>query len=1120
MLRRSTGLFFVCLAVVGFARLARSAPIVQTVNEYGDSEWVNGDTRFGGTTTFVSGPAGAPLGSGSLRLFTTASGTDKATLDKRSTNLGSLDGFVAQYSWYRSSGGPAPAPALKLGIDTGDTNPSSPTAIARGESRFDKILVYEPYLNPLGRVLNDNQWTTETITQSGGKWWLVDLDGNIAGGYGGGGPYQTLSEWLSDPHYGATLGGGIIKSIQLGVGSGNPGHESFVDNLAYSITSGDYVVNFEAAPPATITLVSNACATPGGLLTVSLEMTNAVTNVVGGQFFLQYDDGVLDFVSAVAGDAPLAQTFESVGPGTIDYAVNAPFGNTGSSADSTLAVFTFTITGGEDCSADQLVAFRPHTPPTRLSTFGGSAVNPATVDLAPVSIDASAPMVTCAGDVVVNTDPNLCSAVVGFAAPIVTDNCTAFDAYLEGFESTTFAPGGPVIGNDFSTTHNGWNRFNSNVSRVASGTGGIASKTGGYYGLINSSSLPASPDNYTGLFGRLGGYSSSFGTGFRASVDVYLNTADPAVTANTYGWDLSVAASTPANAHRRDFVFHTAGGAGQILVGADNNSNFARRNDLASINHYVVSSAGWYTFEWVFRDFGDNTLAVDLNLRNASGTLLWTETRHDSSDTIGINVGGNRYMWFTFLDVTTLPIDNTQLTRSLAEEGLVACTPASGTVFSIGTTPVSCQATDACGNNDSCGMQVIVEDHQAPSITCPADVTQPAGSGVCNAVVAIGSPMTGDNCGVDTVGNDHASTTYPEGSTSVLWTVTDIYGNQNTCTQLVTVTDNQSPSITCPANITTNADAGGCDAVVTWTPPNPLDNCGTAGLDLTSTHMPGATFTAGSTTVKYFAEDETSNVTTCSFVVTVDPYNDVQVDVQLSPTIAGASFTRCITFEFDCDGGPAEETVDAALSFGVITNGFASDTIEVACGMYTCITARDRLHTLRRTDGTFHVSSTQYVADFTGADELVGGNLNDDSYIDILDFGTFSFQYLNGLPANTTCSTTGPHSDINGDGIVNAADFTFISNNFLDESEANCCGAVLLATDGQTGPIFDISVVELRQMGMGHLVVADLNSDGRLNEADVVAFAQGARPRRRPAVVRAERDGLSEVQQTSAEDMK
>ena len=72
---------------------------------------------------------------------------------------------------------------------------------------------------------------------------------------------------------------------------------------------------------------------------------------------------------------------------------------------------------------------------------------------------------------------------------------------------------------------------------------------------------------------------------------------------------------------------------------------------------------------------------------------------------------------------------------------------------------------------------------------------------------------------------------------------------------------------------------------------------------------------------------------------------------------------------------------------------------------------------------------------------LIGGNLNDDQWIDILDYGMFVGQY--GLPvgADTPCGTAPPHADISGNGTVGTEDFTFIQTQFLWAREADCCGA-------------------------------------------------------------------------------
>ncbi len=79
------------------------------------------------------------------------------------------------------------------------------------------------------------------------------------------------------------------------------------------------------------------------------------------------------------------------------------------------------------------------------------------------------------------------------------------------------------------------------------------------------------------------------------------------------------------------------------------------------------------------------------------------------------------------------------------------------------------------------------QDTEDPTITCPPDVEVYADEGEVFATnVDLGTPVTGDNCGVATVTNN-APESYPIGVTTVTWTVTDICGNETTCEQTVTV---------------------------------------------------------------------------------------------------------------------------------------------------------------------------------------------------------------------------------------------------------------------------------------------------------------------------------------------
>src|SRR5690606_6373995 len=118
--------------------------------------------------------------------------------------------------------------------------------------------------------------------------------------------------------------------------------------------------------------------------------------------------------------------------------------------------------------------------------------------------------------------------------------------------------------------------------------------------------------------------------------------------------------------------------------------------------------------------------------------------------------------------------------------------------------------TDIHGNSTTCSFTVTITDDENPTITCPANINQTADAGVCNAAVTVPAPQAADNCGVLSVTNDfngtaNASGTYPVGTTTVVYTVTDIHGNSTTCSFTVTITDDEAPSITCPVNVNQTA---------------------------------------------------------------------------------------------------------------------------------------------------------------------------------------------------------------------------------------------------------------------------------------------------------------------------
>ena len=185
-------------------------------------------------------------------------------------------------------------------------------------------------------------------------------------------------------------------------------------------------------------------------------------------------------------------------------------------------------------------------------------------------------------------------------------------------------------------------------------------------------------------------------------------------------------------------------------------------------------------------------------------------------------------------------------------------------IFQLGVTTVTWTVTDASGLTATSTQTVTVIDNINPTIVAPAAITMNVTTG-CNVTgLALGTPYTADNCSVATVTNN-APTTFPIGSTTVTWTVTDGSGHTATATQLVTIIDNINPTITAPAAVTMNV-VSGCSAtgVVLGTPIT-ADNCTVASV----TNNAPTTFPIGTTTVVWTVTDASGKTATASQLVTI-----------------------------------------------------------------------------------------------------------------------------------------------------------------------------------------------------------------------------------------------------------
>ncbi len=279
------------------------------------------------------------------------------------------------------------------------------------------------------------------------------------------------------------------------------------------------------------------------------------------------------------------------------------------------------------------------------------------------------------------------------------------------------------------------------------------------------------------------------------------------------------------------------------------------------------------------------------------------------------------------------------------------------------------------------------------------------------------------------------------------------------------------------ADTSVATDAGSIiGAFVTLVSPTASDSCATT-LTVTASRSDsaaiGAEFPIGTTTVTYSATDAAGNTDSSDVLVTVANYQLLDAAITLNGAILGDS-SRSIRVTT----GASSQVTAVAFTAGV---GAASNLHVPVAASYGCVSAKDVGHSLSNSAAASIVG-----VEYSTSIALDQGDSNDDNLVDILDFGIFIGDFG---PA-----AAGGISNFNDDLSVNNADYGFISLNFAHTGIT--CGAF---TGG--APRTAVSVKELRRLGLGHLVSADLNRDGMVNISDIVYYMEhGVPSTKRPIV--------------------
>ena len=213
---------------------------------------------------------------------------------------------------------------------------------------------------------------------------------------------------------------------------------------------------------------------------------------------------------------------------------------------------------------------------------------------------------------------------------------------------------------------------------------------------------------------------------------------------------------------------------------------------------------------------------------------------------------------------------------------LMACVPASGSVFSVGTNNITCTATNACGSN-TCSFNLVVQQIAPVTLTCPAART----TNGCNitTVVTFANPTVTSGALMGCV--PASGSAFPLGTNTVTCTATNACGT-NTCSFTITVGQAQGAALTCSGNITNTIC--GASAVVVFANPTV-----TVGQLAGCVPPSGSVLPLGVTNVICTATNR-CGTNTCSFTLTVAPVPAVIITCPASVTNKTCGTNAVVTF--------------------------------------------------------------------------------------------------------------------------------------------------------------------------------------------------------------------------------
>ena len=174
--------------------------------------------------------------------------------------------------------------------------------------------------------------------------------------------------------------------------------------------------------------------------------------------------------------------------------------------------------------------------------------------------------------------------------------------------------------------------------------------------------------------------------------------------------------------------------------------------------------------------------------------------------------------------------------------------------------------TDVNGNVDSASAVITVQDVIKPTVVTQNVTVSLDASGAGSVTATQVDNGSTDNCTIATRTLSQSSFDCSEvGANTVYLIVTDVNGNVDSASAVITVQDVIKPTVVTTPN---NIALGYCDAKYTYPLPTATDNCGVAITQIAGLPS-GSIFPVGITTNTFEIKDPSGNSVTTSFTVDI-----------------------------------------------------------------------------------------------------------------------------------------------------------------------------------------------------------------------------------------------------------